>query len=296
MNDPPATMFLAGRIPLPTAQPTAAPFSQAPPHGILKKPTVTEPPPEKRPEAKKKEPAGCPPGPPPDLHDMRELDSDYEDEEPPKSKKAKTIRFSDETKSSPDIDRKSDDSKKDDATKAVEADVPKPTSLQQRMLAISGQNIDEFMKEMENVHKKKELERAADLQERLSTLEKDKKDESEPSDCMCGVMDARLNVETAFYLLFPISAESSSTEEEDEDDDDGPEDDETKKEKNEPPKPTPPIPSQAIKLPSGPPPPPVSMPPAMMFRPPPLRPNMSQLGMRMPPGKIPERSFPKKKM
>lgn len=52
-----------------------------------------------------------------------------------------------------------------------ETDVVKPTSLQQRMLAISGQNIDEFMKEMENVHKKKEKERAADLQDRLSGLE-----------------------------------------------------------------------------------------------------------------------------
>lgn len=40
---------------------------------------------------------------------------------------------------------------------------PKPTSLQQRMLALSGQNIDDFMKEMEEVHKKRERDRAADL-------------------------------------------------------------------------------------------------------------------------------------
>lgn len=210
MNDPPATMFLAGRIPLPTAQPTAAPFSQAPPHGILKKPTVTEPPAEKRPDVKKKEPAGCPSGPPPDLHDMRELDSDYEDEEPPKAKKTKTIRFADETKAAPDIVGKSDE-KKDDA-KLVEADVPKPTSLQQRMLAISGQNIDEFMKEMENVHKKKEQERAADLLERLSTLEKDKKDESEPSDCMCTLLSVRGELRVVFHLaifLFPFQPKVS---------------------------------------------------------------------------------------
>lgn len=38
------------------------------------------------------------------------------------------------------------------------------------------------MKEMENVQKKKEQERAADLQERLSTLDKDK-DSSENSEC-----------------------------------------------------------------------------------------------------------------
>lgn len=43
---------------------------------------------------------------------------------------------------------------------------PKPTSLQQRMLALSGQNIDDFMKEMEEVHKKRERDRAADLNAR----------------------------------------------------------------------------------------------------------------------------------
>lgn len=62
--------------------------------------------------------------------------------------------------------------------------VKQPTSLQQRMLAISGQNIDEFMKEMENVQKKKEQERAADLQERLSTLDKDKDSTDNNSECM----------------------------------------------------------------------------------------------------------------
>lgn len=183
MNDPPATMFLAGRIPLPTALPISTPFSQAPPHGILKKPPIIEPPTEKRSEVKKKEPAGCPPGPPPDLKQMHELDSDYEDEEPPKAKKSKTIRFSDEPKIAPAVSEVEKTDEKKDDSKLIEADVPKPTSLQQRMLAISGQNIDEFMKEMENVHKKKEQEKAADLQERLSTLEKDQKDGSDASDC-----------------------------------------------------------------------------------------------------------------
>lgn len=46
--------------------------------------------------------------------------------------------------------------------------------------------------------------------------------------------------------------------------------------------PTPPI----IKLPSGPPPPPVGMPPAMLFRPPPLRPNLGGMAIRMPPGTL----------
>lgn len=48
-------------------------------------------------------------------------------------------------------------------------------------------------------------------------------------------------------------------------------------------------PPPAIKLPSGPPPPPVGMPPALLFRPPPLRPNMSNLSIRMPPGPPPGR-------
>lgn len=49
---------------------------------------------------------------------------------------------------------------------AAAAAAPKPTSLQQRMLALSGQNIDDFMKEMEEVHRKRERDRAADLNAR----------------------------------------------------------------------------------------------------------------------------------
>ncbi|XP_049874733.1 WW domain-binding protein 11 [Pectinophora gossypiella] len=49
---------------------------------------------------------------------------------------------------------------------------PKPTSLQQRMLALSGQNIDDFMKEMEEVHRKRERDRRADLTARLNALKR----------------------------------------------------------------------------------------------------------------------------
>ena len=106
--------------------------------------------------------------------EFHELDSDYEDDEPapPKAKKLKSSRYNEENIVINEK-RKDDAETKEEVAKAAEVDVIKPTSLQQRMLAISGQNIDEFMKEMENVHKKKEKERAADLQERLSTLEKD---------------------------------------------------------------------------------------------------------------------------
>lgn len=51
-------------------------------------------------------------------------------------------------------------------TSVAATPAPKPTSLQQRMLALSGQNIDDFMKEMEEVHKKRERDRAADLNAR----------------------------------------------------------------------------------------------------------------------------------
>jgi WW domain-binding protein 11 len=47
----------------------------------------------------------------------------------------------------------------------------KPTTLQQKMLAMAGQDIDQFMREMEVVHKKRETERAQDLNARLSLLE-----------------------------------------------------------------------------------------------------------------------------
>ncbi|CAH1638817.1 unnamed protein product [Spodoptera littoralis] len=58
------------------------------------------------------------------------------------------------------------------AAAAAATQAPKPTSLQQRMLALSGQNIDDFMKEMEEVHRKRERDRAADLNARLSALKR----------------------------------------------------------------------------------------------------------------------------
>lgn len=51
----------------------------------------------------------------------------------------------------------------------------KPTTLQQKMLAMAGQDIDQFMREMEVVHKKRETERAQDLNARLSLLESEDK-------------------------------------------------------------------------------------------------------------------------
>ncbi|VEN42812.1 unnamed protein product [Callosobruchus maculatus] len=81
-----------------------------------------------------REPPGCPPGPPPDLNDEGEpeefgtkpiLEEEFEemDEEVPPE---------------------------------IEVPTKKPTSLQQKMVALSGQNVDEFMKEMETVQRRLE--------------------------------------------------------------------------------------------------------------------------------------------
>lgn len=104
-------------------------------------------------EPKRKDPPGCPPGPPPDLVLMRDLDSDYETDDSdrgrnsPVSKRYKSSdrrRYSSDRSSNQSSDRNSDSEN--------EVDVPKPTSVQQRMLAIAGQKYDDFMKELENVH------------------------------------------------------------------------------------------------------------------------------------------------
>lgn len=47
------------------------------------------------------------------------------------------------------------------------------------MLAMAGQDIDQFMKEMEVVHKKRETERAQDLNARLSLLDGDSVNEDQ---------------------------------------------------------------------------------------------------------------------
>ncbi|KAG4079148.1 hypothetical protein HA402_001119 [Bradysia odoriphaga] len=261
-SETPANIYnMPGRIPLPSLP--LPPFVQPPATAAAKKPVELPKEPEKRPEVKKKEPPGCPPGPPPDLIEMHEFDSDYEsEEEEPKSKKLKSVRHE-------DAPIRKDDEKDEDLS------VKQPTSLQQRMLAISGQNIDEFMKEMENVQKKKEQERAADLQERLSTLDKDK--------------DSSENSESESESESEAEKEESDEDEDEEDDDDDDVEPPIVKE-TLPPIPQFPATQQPIKLPSGPPPPPVGMPPAMMFRPPPLRPNMQPpMAIRMPPGPPPVR-------
>lgn len=85
--------------------------------------------------------------------------------------KSRTIRFADDKEDS----KQESENKEKDMEKEKEKDRDmakvKPTTLQQKMLAMAGQDIDQFMREMEVVHKKRETERAQDLNARLSLLE-----------------------------------------------------------------------------------------------------------------------------
>lgn len=235
MNDLPTLP----KIPLPQPQIQIPIYIANPPPGILKKQQSDfDIESEKLKINVKKLPPGCPPGPPPNLLTMLELDSDYDEE--PTPKKLKSIRFSEDTDKTPE-----------EILKLTKEEILKPTSLQQRMLALSGQNIDEFMKEMENVQKKKEQfkyqSEKLDLLDRLDQPDKNKE----------------------------------NIEDEEEDDEDSSSDEEN----DSPVKEITPAPKIAVSLP---PPPPVGMPPGMMFRPPPLRPGLPNLShMRMPPGPPP---------
>ncbi|XP_073947457.1 uncharacterized protein [Choristoneura fumiferana] len=127
---------------------------------------------------------GVPPGPPPD-YTMLILEVEKMEGKEGKAKEKKNLRFSDLPDEGPPGEKcipmptaapqptlqenfDGDAMEEDGSGNAA----PKPTSLQQRMLALSGQNIDDFMKEMEEVHKKRERDRAADLNARLSALKR----------------------------------------------------------------------------------------------------------------------------
>lgn len=137
------------QIPLPTVTDSSNTPNQPPkPASILKRTTAYA-------MSMDKEPPGVPPGPPPDLSDLSCCSSDDE-EEVLEITRSKTLRFSDDVTSN----------EPDDEKMETEPEEPtnKPTSLQQRMVQISGQNIDEFMKEMEAVQKNKETSTSFDTE------------------------------------------------------------------------------------------------------------------------------------
>ncbi|XP_028140988.1 WW domain-binding protein 11 [Diabrotica virgifera virgifera] len=91
-----------------------------------------------------REPPGCPPGPPPEINDEGEIEEFG-------------TKIQDEVK---DAEKKDIDSE--------ETSPAKPTSLQQKMVALSGQNVDEFMKEMETVQKKVDIHRIDEQRAKLT--------------------------------------------------------------------------------------------------------------------------------
>lgn len=96
-----------------------------------------------------REPPGCPPGPPPDFNEEGEVISfglNMRDEE---EEETDEVRNQDSNEPSPQ----------------------KPTSLQQKMVALSGQNVDEFMKEMETVQKKTEIGKETENRPKISHIE-----------------------------------------------------------------------------------------------------------------------------
>jgi len=146
-------------IPLP---PPSVFVPQGPPKSVLKKPpSVLE----------TSKPLLCPGVPadvPPNIEDYDiEVDT-------PETRKRK-IRFGDENETEATEDVKNDEAGEDEGVGA-----PGPNSLQKKMLAMAGQDLDQFMKEMEEVHRSREAEKAADLQARLARLEGDSAEPQPP--------------------------------------------------------------------------------------------------------------------
>ncbi|XP_058057961.1 WW domain-binding protein 11 [Anopheles bellator] len=134
------------RIPMPPSLPNVLPpIKSLPPPVLLKKP-VENPIEPSEPVDDDDDIPGCPPGPPPDLFNMPELDYDLDRFH---AEMQKSVKFYDDGDGSRDNTDDSGDGGERPSSK-------QPNTVQQKMLALSGQNIDDFMKEMESVQKKKE--------------------------------------------------------------------------------------------------------------------------------------------
>ncbi|ETN64780.1 hypothetical protein AND_003461 [Anopheles darlingi] len=141
------------RIPMPPNLPSIAPpIKSVPPPVILKKP-VENPIEPSEPVDDDDDIPGCPPGPPPDLFSMPELDYELDRFH---AEMQKSVKFYDDGDGSRDNTDDSADGTDRSGAGATAAASKQPNTVQQKMLALSGQNIDDFMKEMESVQKKKE--------------------------------------------------------------------------------------------------------------------------------------------
>lgn len=99
---------------------------------------------------------GVPADVPPNIEDYN-----IEPEADEAGSRKRTIRFGDEAEQEEKVGVEEED-----------CEVPgAPNSLQKKMLAMAGQDLDSFMKEMEEVHRSREAEKAAELQARLARLD-----------------------------------------------------------------------------------------------------------------------------
>ncbi|KAK7025525.1 WW domain-binding protein 11 [Halocaridina rubra] len=161
-------------VPLPVPN-----MHMVPTHSILKKMSSYVPPLEP------KKPPGCPPTLPPDLSDDEEDNKEPMDTEPliPGTEKEGNDEIENkESKNSENDDDKEkpknrtirfEDSDESDEEKDTRVTISKSkglTSLQTKLLQMSGQDIDDFMRETEVLFKEKEAERKADLKARLDKL------------------------------------------------------------------------------------------------------------------------------
>jgi len=101
--------------------------------------------------------------------------ADYEVEEYEETTRKRKIKFGDESYEPGDGSDEDDEEKESRRGGGGETltttPAPQPNSLQKKMLAMAGQDLDQFMKEMEVVHKTREAEKAAELSQRLARLE-----------------------------------------------------------------------------------------------------------------------------
>ncbi|XP_075224391.1 uncharacterized protein LOC142326095 [Lycorma delicatula] len=155
---------LTSQIPLPADLPLPIPLPLPrlpppgpPPQSILRKRSAYSPPP------RPKSPPGVPPGPPPELSSDEETDAIDQHDEKTKIR-ARTIRFAKDSDSETDAEDEDDEGRGKDSKQ-------KPSSLQQKTLSTAGQDIDAFMKEIEEVQKKKEAEQLQHQQQQQQTVD-----------------------------------------------------------------------------------------------------------------------------
>ncbi|XP_043658260.1 WW domain-binding protein 11 [Drosophila teissieri] len=256
------------RLPPPPMTMALPPYAPGAPPGVAKNSdsAASEAQVEKSKEDEEKDWLGVPPGPPPDLFALSELDSDAE--------------------GNTDYDGEGEEDEQESLKKGKDKD--------NEAAEPNNQNIDDFMKEMEHVHKRKHRKLAAKDNEADKQREEDEGDDLDKRQERASSSDRK-------------SASSTDSE-----DDDDPEEDEEMPEV--PTKPPPvkstiatatPAPPQAPTLPTIPLPPASSVPappqipqlppihnlgpPGIMYRPPPMRPPHpgAAFGIRMPPGPPP---------